>query len=273
MKFLNKRIHKKGELLPFFNGLTPEAAAFLTAAGITDPTITNAINRLVLNYKGQGNLNTSVDLWTDTDLILPLVGGNATAHRGNLKNAINAITFFGGLTHNANGITGNGTNGYGVLTIAPNSLLQNNNRVAGYVRTDNGAASFAGLIGATNSGFTNGLDIEINKSSATLATYNNTTFNTSALATRTGFFGVNRTVNTAFKELRNGNVLRTVTANSLAPIATTFAILANNNNGSLLNFSPESVAFYVAGKGLSDANLLLEYNIIQQFQTDLGRNV
>lgn len=273
MRFLNKRLHKKGDLLPFLTSLTPEAQAFLTAAGITDPTITNAINRLVLNYKGKGNLNNSVDLWADTDMILPIIGGNATSHRVGLKTATNMITFFGGLTHNANGITGNGSNGYGLLTIAPDSLLQNNNRVAGYVRTDIGGSGFAGLIGASNSGFSNGLDVEINKSSATLATYNNTSFNTSALATRTGLFGINRTVNTAYKEYRNGNVLRTVTANSLAPIATAFVILANNNNGSPINFSPENVAFYVAGKGLSDTNILLEYQIIQQFQTDLARNV
>ena len=33
----------------FFGGLDADAAAFLTAAGITNPTITNAINRLVKN--------------------------------------------------------------------------------------------------------------------------------------------------------------------------------------------------------------------------------
>ncbi|MEX5591183.1 hypothetical protein, partial [Pseudomonas urmiensis] len=77
--------------------------------------------------------------------------------------------------------------------------------------------------------FSNGLDVEINKSSATLATYNNTTFNTSSLATRTGLFGINRTISTAYKEYRNGNTLRSINVNSQAPIATPFAILANNN--------------------------------------------
>lgn len=261
--------------LPFIKsaGLDPATSAFITAAGITDPTQINAINRLVLNYKGQGNLNSSVDLWADTDVIAPLVGGNATAHRVNLKTATNVITFFGGITHNANGITGNGANGYGLLTIAPNSLSQNNNRIGGYLRSDTGAASFVGLIGATDASFTNGLNIEISKTGSTLLTYNNTSFKTSSIANRTGLIGINRTISNNYKEFRNGILLRTITENSLSPINLPFTILANNNGGFPIRFSPENVAFYSLGNGLIDSNVLLEYQIIQQFQTDLGRNV
>lgn len=261
--------------LPFIKttGLDPATSAFITAAGITDPTIINAVNRLVLNYKGQGNLNSSVDLWTDTDLILPIVGGNASAHRVGLKTATNMITFFGGLTHNSNGITGNGTNGYGLLTIAPNNLLQNNNRINGYVRTDNGGASFVGLIGSTDASFTNGFNIEISKTSSTLLTYNNCGFKTSSILGRTGLFAINRTNSTNFKEFRNGSLLRTITENSLSPINFNLMVLANNNEGFPIRFSPENVSFFSIGKGLSDTNILLEYQIIQQFQNDLGRAV
>lgn len=265
--FINNYYNSKGLVLD------SSTKAFIAAYNITNPTQINALNRLVLNYKGIGNLNSSIDLWTDTDLILPIVGSNATAHRGNLKTATSAITFFGGLTHNANGITGNGTNGYGLLTISPNSLLQNNNRVSGYVRTDNGAAGFAGVIGSTDASFTNGLNIEIFKTGATLLTYNNTSFKTSSLANRTGLIGINRTISTNYKEFRNGILLRTITENSLVPISFLFTILANNNGGFPIRFSPENVAFYSLGKGLIDANVLLEYQIIQQFQTDLGRSV
>jgi hypothetical protein len=254
-------------------GIDAQAAAFIAAAGITDPTQITAINRLVLNYKGIGNINNSVDLWSGTLLILPLVGGTAAANQVNLKDALTVVTFFGGLTHNSNGLTGNGTNGYGLLSFAPDALAQDNNRITAYLRTDTGATGYVGVIGATGAGFTNGIDIEINKTSANIATYNNTTFRVNSLATRTGLFGVNRVLSTQYKDYRNGVPIFTNVVSSLSPISTPFALLANNNNGSLLNYSPENVAFYSAGNGLSDANILIEYNIIQQFQTDLGRQV
>jgi len=46
--------------------LDPDAAAFLTAAGITDPTQQSAINTLVLSLKADG-------LWTKMKAIYPFV--------------------------------------------------------------------------------------------------------------------------------------------------------------------------------------------------------
>lgn len=88
----------------------PDSTAFLTAAGITDPVISNAICNLVVGLKADG-------LWTQIDAIYPFVGGTAFTHKWNLKdprdlNVAYRLSFFGGWRHDSRGIQGNGTNTY-----------------------------------------------------------------------------------------------------------------------------------------------------------------
>jgi hypothetical protein len=61
-------------ILNFVNSpccIDPDAVAFITAAGLTDPTQIAAIFALVASLKGQG-------LWNLIDAIYPLIGGTAT---------------------------------------------------------------------------------------------------------------------------------------------------------------------------------------------------
>lgn len=253
------------------------AQAFLTATGITDPTITNAINRLVKNYKGIGDLNSSVDLWTGTKAIYPYVGGTLTTCKFNLKDprdldAAFRISFGGDMTASSNGITG-GTTSMGNIFLKPSDLSRDSHRNLGYVRTDIGATAYSAICGATNAGFNNGISFETNKTAGNHAAYSNTTFQITANANRTGFIGVNRILSTAFKVFRNGSSLYTITANSLAPISINMYVGAQNNNGSTVSISKENLAYNVLGEGLSDANSLLEYQIVQAFQTDLSRQL
>lgn len=101
-------------------GYDPDSEAFFTAAGITDDTQKDAVDFLVKSFKGtELSYNpTGVNLWTDTQIIYPFVGGTATSHKWNLKNPLDTdaafrIVFAGGLTHSANGILGNSVNGSG----------------------------------------------------------------------------------------------------------------------------------------------------------------
>ena len=48
-------------------GFDPNAEAFITAAGITDPTQQNAINDLVLDLK-------AASIWTKFNALYPIVG-------------------------------------------------------------------------------------------------------------------------------------------------------------------------------------------------------
>lgn len=58
--------------------LDANALAFLTATGITDATITTAINKLVLDLKGYG-------LWNNALAYYPLVGGTSATCAVNLR--------------------------------------------------------------------------------------------------------------------------------------------------------------------------------------------
>ena len=96
-----------------------DAQAFITAAAITDATQQSAINQLVLGLKADS-------IWTKMQALYPFVGGTATTHKWNLKDprdldAAYRLTFFGGWTHNSNGIQGDGSSGYANTFAATNT--------------------------------------------------------------------------------------------------------------------------------------------------------
>lgn len=89
-----------------------ESTAFFTRASISDDTQKNAINTFVSTLKG-------ASLWEKFYAIYPFVGGNSTAHSKNLIADEYNITdsgswATGGVTHDADGITGVvASSGYG----------------------------------------------------------------------------------------------------------------------------------------------------------------
>jgi hypothetical protein len=88
-------------------GLDPSAAAFIVAAGITNPTEILAINQLVVDLK-------AYSMWNLFNAIYPFVGGTSSSNSYNLVTTDSfQITWFGGVTHDSNGVTFNGINGYG----------------------------------------------------------------------------------------------------------------------------------------------------------------
>lgn len=96
-----------------------DAQAFLTAAGIVDPTQRSAVNQLVIDLK-------AATIWTKLIALYPFVGGTAASHKWNLKDPTDSdgafrITWNGMLTHNANGVVSNGSTGYGDTHLDPSS--------------------------------------------------------------------------------------------------------------------------------------------------------
>lgn len=74
--------------------------AFIGLAGITDITQILALNTL---YNELFNAN----LWSKIQVLYPFIGGNATAHSLNFKDATQyPITFTGSIVHSANGVSG-----------------------------------------------------------------------------------------------------------------------------------------------------------------------
>jgi hypothetical protein len=121
-----------------FVSLDSDAQAFLTAAGITDPIISGAIDTLVVDLK-------AANIWSKMKAIYPMVGGSSSTHKWNLKDprdldAAFRLAFYGGWTHNSNGATPNGVNGYADTKINSNlelTLINMHFASALYSRTNN----------------------------------------------------------------------------------------------------------------------------------------
>jgi len=111
------------------------ALTFISASGITNLTQKTAINQLTIDLKSYG-------IWNKTKAVYPFVGGTATTHKWNLKDpqdtdAAFRLNFFGSMTHNSNGITGNGLNAYALTYINPSSnMTLDSTSVTLYSRTD-----------------------------------------------------------------------------------------------------------------------------------------
>lgn len=262
--------------------LDPDAQAFLTAAGITTPSIIFAINTLVLNLKGYG-------LWTKMNAIYPFVGGTATTHKYNLKdpqdtNAAFRLVFVGGWTHSATGALPNGTNGYANTFLNDNILNVNDKSLSYYSRTNNPlAVTFKlemGVIGTYRS------NLAINR---TYGGQGNdflavSDISTSAIVggavspvrnTSLGFYLANRISNVNNQIFANGISVGLNTTNwgITTAMNISYALGATNNSGTIGGFTDRECAFASIGAGLSPTEAADYYTAVQLFQTALGRQV
>jgi hypothetical protein len=258
-------------------GLDPDAQAFLTATGITDPTIESAINDLVIDLKDAG-------IWTKCTAIYPFVGGTATTHKYNLKNpqdtnAAFRLTFVGGMTHNSNGITGNGTNAYANTNMNANSQLnggaaQNSAHMFYYLRTIPSARigiDIGVYNSATNTTFS--MNSKSSNSSGSQAIMTANLFNSGPAVTATdGVFGASRTSSTQYKRFDN-TAKTTITRNSATPPNRVIFMMCANTNGTANNFVDRNMAYVSLGGGLTDTDIDNYVAINQTFQTALGRFV
>ena len=269
--------------LPFIKsaGLDPATSAFITAAGITDPTQINAINYLTESLKGiNTNQNPSgVDFFSGCYAIYPFVGGAASPHRYNLRNVADfLITWAGGVTHNANGITGNGVNSYGDTLFSPlnNSLPLDDAGIAVYSRITSNVGT---ELGASDSALTNSLYLQTRSGGFSVMQANSSTFAAVAESTGTGLFVAVRRNATSMQIYKNGvsTILKTSSAGSSARTASTLNFLRLNTAGVGTSYSDKNLSFgiifTVTSSAFANANMPALYNIIQQYQTLLSRQV
>ncbi len=244
-----------------------DANAFLTAAGITDATISQAICTLVTSMKANGT-------WAKCSAIYPFVGGTATSNKFNLKDprdldAAFRLVFNGGVTHNSNGVTGNGTNGYANTFLNEQSILSlNSKNISLYVRNN-----------VTTSNVTQ-MGVYISAASRFILNFGNS-LNYSTLGGGQvdhslnypvkGFVCMSRTNSSNFKYYQNNDAPVTKTSSS-ATNNGNFFILALNS-GSPSQYCPDNLAFASIGDGLTDTEAANFYTAVQAFQTALSRNV
>ena len=250
----------------------PDAQAFLNAAVITNVTQANAINTLVIDLKSNG-------IWSKSYALYPLVGGTASQHKFNLKDprdldAAFRLTFFGGITHSATGMQGNGTNGYADTFFNPttqgvgidnygvgcNSLTD-----LSAVVVDMGGRQLIS-VGATQMLIrysTNLYQFRINNN-------NVGTLTSTGATTSIGNFGMNRLNSSQLRFTRNGTTTVFSQASGTLQNASTF-LMALSTSGTASSFSSRQYTFFRIHQGLTDSEEAIFQTLITNFNTALGR--
>jgi hypothetical protein len=267
-------------------GYDPDAQAFLTATGITDVTISDAINALVVDLK-------AASLWTKFYAIWPIVGGTATTTKYNLidpqdTDAAFRMTWVGGWTFDASGAKGNASNTYGNTHFVMSTDFADPQNVSighysldgvaavqAYINTGISArATFTGSWGYYN-------DLGIGANIGVFDPYGEDY--------RVGIFtavnsqGLNwseKESATSNKIYKNSTLTASNTANtSSATIPSQPLFLGARNeeqyNGfpSFANVSGNTFAFAYIADSIGASNASTFYTIVQDFQTALGRQV
>jgi len=253
-------------------GLDPDALAFIIATGITDPTEKSAINALVIDLKNGG-------LWTKLQALYPIVGGTATTHKYNLKDPQDLdtsfrLTFSGGWTHAATGMTPNGTTGFADTHFNPNVdlVLYTSGTIGVYSRTAN--ATDGVDIGCADTP----ADLYIRPASITHTFIYGRHSNDTMVDTITtdGFISLTRGTSTSLNCYQAGlSLLPTNTSLMWSGVLINYNIYlgARNAGGSADLFSDRELAFGVIGPRLTTGEHLDLYNTIQTYQTTLSRQV
>ena len=262
--------------------IDPDAQSFIVAAGITNLTQREAIYTLVKSLKNAG-------LWLKMYAIYPVIGANARSHSYNLINpAQYQITFFGTVGHSTNGMVSNGTTGYGLTGFVP-SLVYNSTDLMSlsyYSRTNvnnpiGGSQTMIGSLGNNINPGGNALAIRATNGTsfytADIAGVTNRVANNATLTNSSGFFAGSQN-GTNVKLYRNGSDV-TITQGAYTSLNVSnlqLGIMTLNNTtlGGPAGFiSPHQCAFAHIGQKLTDAENTTLYNIVQRYQTILGRQV
>ena len=260
-------------LMPKTSPVDADAQAFLTAAGITDPTISGAINTLVVQMKAD-------NIWTKMKAIYPFVGGTASTHKWNLKDPRDLDTafrlqFFGGWTHSANGIQGNGVNTFANTFYVPHTECDSQkNSIAAYIRNNVNESRYDMVATNDAAGSVNTFGLIIRYSLTNLSYYANGVTNiTATIGDSSGFWqGFTDATNNRF--YRNSGQIATTTL-GINAISTSSLYIGANNGGGTLNFvSTKQFAFAsMGGTKLTTTEAANYYTAVQAFQTTLNRQV
>ena len=255
-----------------------DAQAFITATSITDATQKSAVNTLVTNLK-------SASIWNKMTAIYPMLGGTASSHRFNLKDPRPLLgafymTFYNGWTHNSNGATPNGTDGYANTGLSPILVLPNANfnHLSYYSRTNTAVASEYAM-GAYNG--VGSIAMILRRDTNNQAFYSDVTGNSyrgaaDNLSTNSQAFYIGTQQGSNIKLFRNTTLAVSNTYASSGNVSPSNSIFlgALNNQGSPVGlYTNKQCAFASIGAGLTDTDCTNLYTAVQAYQTTLSRNI
>jgi hypothetical protein len=189
------------------------------------------------------------------------------------------LAFSGGWTYSTNGAQPNGTNGYADTKLVPNTdLTLNNSSFSIYSRTAftpltnqswgvTSSGSFLPIIGAT-------IDTTTRINGFSYSYMSPDVMNSATGLNFAAMFLLSRTSATSAKLFRNITQLAsTSTQGQASQPTTTFTFGALRNSASFQDYNNFQYGFAHISNGLSDAEIIIFYQLVQQFQTNLTRQV
>ena len=267
-----------GFLTSFSQPLDPDAAAFLSAAGISNQVQSNAINNLVIDLKEEA-------LWTMMDAIYPVVGGTAASHKLNLKDprdldAAFRLTFNGSWTHNSSGmkVATISTSNYANTYLTPSVTLSatSNSQTVYYTVPGNTTNGFSTSHGVADTSPVEELTLELNsvasRNDLALISDGTLTFANGALIVGTRFSNTSLKLKRAFDNVSFATAATNTDAGGNLPAFPYYINATNIDNTSRIASGDGTIGFFALGDGLSDAKSDQFSTIIVKYQTALGRN-
>jgi hypothetical protein len=251
----------------FGGGVDPDAQAFITAAAITNPTQQAAINTLVVDLKGY-------NIWTKMKALYPFVGGNAAAHKFNLKDPRDLdvafrLVFSGGWTHSANGAKPNGTNAYADTKLNFNTtMLLNDAALSFYSRED---IFTAVLMGCGWDDITSMISPNFASGVGEYSTINGGG-NGTGVSNKSGLFTISRLTSTNVIGYRNGVQYFNRSVTSISKPNYNVYIGARNYLGAS-QYTQNQCALSAIHDGLTATEAANLYTAVQAFNTTLNRQV
>jgi hypothetical protein len=253
---------------------TTEANTYLSAvvdAGGTGITSTVSAATVTLFTSLVSN-----NLWESVTAMYPMLGGISASCKFNAKNPLDTdaayrLVFNGGWTFNASGATANGTNAYANTYLSPSAMTINSQHLGIYLSTNNAPVGAGkNYVGAAQGGTRYQVIAQdgtpnwywgVNSGGSSLGSPNTQGM---LLAASSG------TTNNAL--YRNGTSLQIANTGTRTAITVPMFLAAMNNNGTPIQYYANQFSYATFGLGLTAAQVTTLTNIINTFQTTLGRN-
>lgn len=264
---------------------TTEALLYLNrvvvSGGTVDATASAATITLFTSIVSAG-------LWDKIYVMYPVLGGVSASHSINARSSVGLsdIVFNGGWTHGISGMTANGTNGWGRTLQRPDLVFGTGGSHLSISVNAQGAGDRIYDMGAnlSDAALTQQINISAKRSSGTgnnslfdAGNYNggNGRVQTTTATTANGITIGSARAATDRILYRNGFTMATQTANeALIYTANDIYIGAQNAGGvGPQYYSDNRYSFATIGSGLTNTEIVNLTNIINTYQTSLGRNI
>jgi hypothetical protein len=226
-------------------------------------------------------------LWDKLYAFYPTLGGVAASHSINARYNTSTtwdLVFNGGWTHSSSGMQPNGTNGYAEMNFNPSTVIGNGNgsSLGVYVNLQGtvGDRIYDMGVSTSDGGLTDMWTIAAKR---TAGTGNNTLFDsgnfsggrvdTTSQASASGMTVGSVRSSTDRILYRDGSSIATKTSSQSITYANRTLVLgAQKSDNGVQYYSSNQYAFVTIGSDLTNTDIVNLSNIINTYQTSLGRN-